>query len=131
MIFLASGWVWGAEGEPSLKQKLSPHGKTAQCGVCHVAPEDDLRSLFTFPSTKRKFVTDLNSLCRQCHGVDFGHGVEKKTDMNKDNLPMDADGKIACAITCHNMHVKSDDQIQNRYHLRTTREKLCFSCHNK
>jgi hypothetical protein len=44
---------------------------------------------------------------------------------------MDIEGKITCAITCHDMHIKSDDRTQSRYHLRYEKNRLCLSCHNK
>ena len=131
MVLALSGAVSGSEEITSPKGKVSPHGEDADCSVCHVASEADLRSWFTFPSTKKKFKADYNTLCRQCHGVDFGHGVGNKPALNRGGLPLDAQGAIACAVTCHNMHIKSDDATQNRYHLRTSRENLCFSCHDK
>lgn len=131
MALALSGVVYGDEGISSSQTKISPHGEDADCVVCHVASGVDLRSWFTLPSTKRKFKTDYNTLCRQCHGVDFGHGVGEKPALNRKGLPLDAKGTIACAITCHNMHIKSEDPTQNRYHLRTSRENLCFSCHDK
>ncbi len=130
IILLSSGLVWGGE-VASRQAKPSPHGDNAQCGVCHVASVEDLNSWFTFQSTKKQLIADFNSLCRNCHGVEFGHGVGKKPALNRDPLPLALDGTIACAITCHNMHVKSDDPGQNRYHLRASPEKLCISCHNK
>ena len=131
MVLVLSGAVSGNEEITSPKVKVSPHGEDADCTVCHVASEADLRSWFTFPSTRKKFNADYNTLCRQCHGVDFGHGVGKKPALNRGGLPLDAQGAIACAITCHNMHIKSEDATQNRYHLRASRENLCFSCHDK
>jgi hypothetical protein len=111
-------------------EKGNPHGAKGKCEVCHQASEDTLTGWFTFSSTKKKMRMDLNSLCRQCHGVQFGHGVGKHTEMNLKGLPMDVEGKITCAITCHNMHVKSTDPVQSRYHLRLPKNTLCLSCHN-
>jgi len=109
--------------------KVNPHDGNGHCDLCHVASRENLDSWFTFPSTKKKMRLDYNATCRQCHGVEFGHGVGKKAKMNKENLPMDAEGKIACAITCHDMHVKAKDPEQARYHLRATQMELCLSCH--
>ncbi|GFE58759.1 cytochrome c3 family protein [Geobacter sp. AOG1] len=131
MVVALSGAGFGDEGMSPPKGKISPHGADADCTICHVASRADLESWFTFPSTKRKFKADYNALCQQCHGIEFGHGAGKKPRINRDGLRLDADGKIACAITCHNMHIKSDDATQNKYHLRTLRENLCFSCHDK
>lgn len=131
MVLVLTCTTFGADEVFLPKMKVSPHGEDADCSICHVAPEKDLRSWFTFPWTKKKFKLDYNSLCRQCHGVDFGHGVGEKPTLNRDGLPLDANETIACAITCHNMHVSSEDPVQNRYHLRISRDKLCFSCHNK
>ncbi len=122
--------VSSAAGETgSHPARVNPHSGTGNCHVCHVATEADLGSRFTSPSVKKKLLADSTRLCRQCHGVAFGHGVGKTPAMNRRDLPLDADGKIACAMTCHNIHVKSDDPVQSRYHLRLTRDELCLSCH--
>lgn len=136
---LAAGWlvatvvtgVVHAEEAATPSAKINPHTGKGNCQLCHVATEDDLNGWFTFASTKRAFRKDFNELCRQCHGVQFGHGIGKAPSMNKLDLPLDAEGRIACAITCHNMHVKSDDMVQQKYHLRFTQFKLCVSCHKE
>jgi hypothetical protein len=110
-------------------QKINPHNGDGHCEVCHALTQDDLQSWFTFTSTKRKLVKDFNEVCRQCHGVKFGHGVGKVPKMNREGLPLDSTGLIACAITCHNMHITSEDSVQNEKHLRLPLEKLCLSCH--
>ncbi|KAF0218289.1 MAG: hypothetical protein FD174_3042 [Geobacteraceae bacterium] len=112
-------------------EKINPHGDKGKCEICHVASEEDLNSWFTFSSTKKKLHKDFNALCRQCHGVEFGHGIGKPTKMNLEALPMDAEGKIACAVTCHNVHVKNGDPEQARYYLRLSKDRLCLSCHKK
>ena len=131
LIVALSGAVFGDEGITPPDVKTNPHGADADCSICHSASRADLESWFTFPWTRKKFKSDFNVMCQQCHGIDFGHGAGKKPAMNRDGLRLDAGGTIACAITCHNMHVKSDDPVQNKYHLRTSRENLCFSCHDK
>lgn len=119
--------------DDALKQvsTLNPHTLKGNCDICHSASEKDLNSWFTFSSTKRLMKKDLNMTCQQCHGVEFGHGIGKWTNLNRDNLPMDANGYIACAITCHDMHVKTTDQHQNKFHLRVPSNKLCLSCHDQ
>ena len=135
---LATGWVVvvlagaaHADEAATPPSKINPHTRKGNCQLCHVATEDDLTSWFTFTSTKKKFRKDFNELCRQCHGVQFGHGVGKAPMMNTRDLPLDGEGKIACAITCHNMHVKSADLPQQKYHLRFPQRELCASCHKE
>ena len=111
--------------------KINPHTDKGNCEQCHVASEEELNSWFTFPSTKKALRKDFNAVCQQCHGVQFGHGVGKWTKINLEGLPMDSQGNIACAITCHDMHAKSDDFKQSRFHLRLPQQALCLSCHNK
>jgi hypothetical protein len=125
-----------ASGESGAEQEIkkpSPHGVKGSCQICHVEIEERLNrwSLFSFGIDKKKLTMDYNALCRQCHGIAFGHGVGKISKLNREDLPMDMDGKIACAITCHDMHINSDDRTQNHYHLRYEKNKLCLSCHNK
>lgn len=115
----------------NIEKRPSPHGIDGMCQVCHVEPEDTLTGWFTSGARKRSMILDSNALCRQCHGIDFGHGVGEIPRLNREDLPMDKDGKIACAITCHNMHIKSDNHAQNKYHLRLSIPNLCLSCHKK
>jgi hypothetical protein len=116
--------------EETGKPLTYPHDDKGNCDICHMASESDLRSWFTFGSTKKRLRKDYNGLCQQCHTVDMGHGVGKRPQMNRERLPLDGDGKIACAITCHNMHIKSDDREQAKFHLRTPVDTLCRSCHD-
>lgn len=123
-----------AAGDPKARELYgaSPHNENADCALCHVAPREKLESWFTFGSTKRQLTADHNALCRKCHGVSFGHGVEKKPALNRENLPLSPDGTINCALTCHDMHVVSaDNPDQQRLHLRMPLVKLCLSCHDK
>ena len=119
--------------EESAKVSMpNPHSDKGDCATCHVAPAEKLRSWFTLSSTKRQLVADPTTLCQKCHGVSFGHGVGKKPDMNRADLPLDDQGNITCALTCHNMHISGvSDQKQLHYHLRLPNDDLCNSCHNK
>lgn len=121
--------------------RINPHSDTGDCTVCHVASADKLRSWFTFGSTKRELKDDLNKICQKCHivqitspdgmlGIGIGHATGKKTKLNRASLPLAGDGTINCAITCHNMHVTSDDRQQQLKHLRLPSNSLCVSCHN-
>lgn len=110
----------------------NPHGDPQGCTVCHVLSREKLERFFTPDAQKRHLRTDPVTLCRQCHGVGFGHGVGKRPEMNRDGLPLAGDGTITCATTCHSMHVKSPaDQEQEHYHLRLPLSKICFSCHER
>lgn len=110
-------------------KKLNPHTGKGNCQVCHVETEESLNAWSFFGSAKRRMNADHNAVCTQCHGLEFGHGVGKTPRTNTDNLPMDENGKIACALTCHDMHVKAKDRDQTRYHLRYPRNRICESCH--
>jgi hypothetical protein len=130
LLLPLAAYAQDGQVEPTSKRP-SPHGKKGDCQVCHLETEETLNSWFTFGSTKRKLRLGLNELCRQCHGVDFGHGVGNEPSQNLRDLPLDAEGKIACAVTCHNMHIVAADPTQNRYHLRDKFGNLCLSCHKK
>ena len=131
-FLLVSSLASAADSRASSTDKRpSPHGVAGQCQICHVEPEDVLSGWFTSGVRKRALVVDHNTLCRQCHGVAFGHGVEKEPETNDEGFPLAPDGTIACAITCHNMHIKAEDPVQNRYHLRAKQPTLCLSCHRK
>lgn len=120
----------------------NPHSESGDCSVCHVASVDKLRGWFVFGSTKKELKDDLNTVCKKCHtvqisspdgliGVGVGHATGKKTSINHKNLPLASDGTITCAITCHNMHVISDDRHQQLKHLRLPANSLCISCHDR
>lgn len=110
----------------------NPHGDNGDCSICHVAPVEKLRGWFVFPATKRQLVADPITLCQKCHGVSFGHGVNKKPHMNRSGLPLSADGTINCALTCHDMHISGvDADNQQSFHLRLPQSTLCVSCHDK
>lgn len=129
---LAMVWAQGESGVTASPGKANPHHGDGGCGACHVASEAELKSFFTSDGKKRSLRADLVAVCRQCHGVGFGHGVGKKPELNRASLPLAADGTITCAVTCHDMHLPDvSDRHQNRYHLRLPIERLCVSCHNK
>ncbi len=124
--------AYALEGQDAPTGKRpSPHHSKGDCQVCHLETTETLNSWFTFGSTKRRLRLGFNEVCQQCHGLDFGHGVGKEPGQNLRDLPLDAEGNIACAITCHNMHIEAADPTQNRYHLREIFSNLCLSCHNK
>ncbi len=121
--------------------KVSPHSDMGDCGVCHVAPADKLRGWFVFTSTKKEMKHDMNKLCLQCHAVELahvggslgvgkGHATGKKPSINRQDLPLASDGTVTCAITCHNMHVSSEDRQLQSKRLRMSINSLCMSCHN-
>jgi predicted CXXCH cytochrome family protein len=121
--------------------RVSPHSESGDCSVCHVAPKDTLRGWFVFGSTKRELKDDLNKSCLQCHtvepshgggflGVGKGHATGKKPSINRKDLPLSSDGTVNCAMTCHNVHVSSDDKTLQRKLLRMSVNDLCYSCHN-
>lgn len=109
----------------------NPHKADAACGLCHAASEDVLNSWFSLGSTKRRLTNDPTALCQKCHGLGFGHGVGKHPKLNREDLPLTEAGTIACALTCHNMHLKNPaDAQQKRYMLRLPISRLCASCHD-
>jgi hypothetical protein len=122
--------------------KFNPHSDSGDCTICHVVSADKLKSWFAFGSTKREMKDDLNRLCQKCHtvqintplgglGVGAGHATGKKPAINHQNFPLAPDGTITCATTCHDMHVQTKDQHQQRKHLRVSAKSLCIECHEK
>lgn len=72
-----------------------------------------------------------NKLCEGCHpDVHPTHKVGVKTKLNREHLPLDEEGRITCAYTCHIMHSKGDSVFEKKL-LRMDINKLCFSCHDK
>jgi hypothetical protein len=96
--------------------------KGHKCIDCHTL--NNQGQIIKLPSSS------LNSVCIKCHNIS-GHKSGAKPILNKGNLPLDADGTINCATTCHNIHATTSDIAHNRYFLRLPPEKLCFSCHDK
>lgn len=121
-----------ASGDQKARAKYgaSPHSDAGDCTLCHVAPLKTLRGWFVFGSTKRQLKDDLVEVCKKCHGSGFGHAVGKKTPLNHEGLPLAGDGTVTCATTCHNMHIRTEDQKQQFYHLRLPFDSLCISCHD-
>lgn len=131
-LFLLAASV-GAEDLKAQTQNIpNPHNDNGDCALCHVAPVEKLRGWFVLGSTKRQLVADPVHLCLKCHKAAFGHGIGKKPAMNRAGLPLNDDGTITCAITCHDMHITGgEDQMQMRFHMRLPVNKLCASCHNE
>lgn len=130
IIFFCGTLVFAADKAAREKYGPSPHKSEGDCTVCHVYPPEKLKSWFVLASTKRKLKADPVELCVRCHGSGFGHAIGKKTLVNHSALPLDSHGRITCATTCHDMHVRTDDQKQNFYHLRMPFDSLCISCHD-
>lgn len=123
----------GVAGDMAARAKFgaSPHNDNGDCTICHAYPAETLRGWFVLGSTKRKLKDGPTDLCLKCHGSGFGHAIGKKTAVNHGDLPLDEKGEITCAITCHEMHVRTEDQKQKYYHLRMPFDSLCISCHDK
>ena len=131
-VFLVGAAVAVSFAATTKGGKANPHQGPVSCPVCHVAPERELSAADTSPERKRAMHPDMNKWCLECHGPEFGHGVGKRPEMNRLKLPLDAAGKITCAITCHDFHGKKvDDPEQYRYHMRLPKQKVCYSCHEK
>lgn len=72
-----------------------------------------------------------NKVCENCHqDLHINHKIGVKTKFNKENLPLDEEGKITCAYTCHNVHPDRGVDSEKKL-LRMEVNKICFSCHNK
>lgn len=119
--------------EAGVDEKTDPH-KGQKCQVCHTAPDALLikENPSNDESVQRKLMrTDLINLCYQCHkaSAENEHKVGIKTKLNRQNLPLDHEGKIACAVTCHDMHTTAKKPDLKRFFLRQDTNSLCFSCH--
>lgn len=111
---------------------VNPHADTDHCGSCHILVKDDLLRNDVATIKKSELKGGPVEVCRQCHGIGFGHGVGKKPAMNRENLPLDAAGVITCALTCHDIHLaEAKDPRQKQYFLRLPSDTLCYSCHDK
>lgn len=132
VIVVSFHWqITAATGVLAL-ERVSPHGSKGSCSSCHLTAESELVADHLPLNEKRIMRNGTNGVCLQCHGIEFGHGVGKKPEMNRKALPLDGSGLITCAITCHNMHVAAmDNHHQKTYHLRLPVEELCFSCHDR
>ena len=130
-VVLISSWHCEAGDQKAfLKKDVSPHSDSGACGQCHVAASETLNSWFVFRSTKRQMKDGLVEVCKKCHGSNFGHGIGKRPVVNHAELPLDDDGAITCATTCHSMHIRAEDSKQTFYHLRLPFDSLCISCHD-
>lgn len=118
--------------EAGVDEKTNPH-KDENCVVCHMATKELLTK--EGPGEKeivqRRFMrTDLIDLCVRCHGgpLEYEHSVGVPTKLNKENLPLDPQGNITCATTCHDVHTKKQGFAKGM--LRLPFNDLCFSCHD-
>lgn len=130
-LFLSGAICFAADLSARARYGSSPHTDSDDCTICHVYPAETLRGWFVLGSTKRLLKDDLVEVCRKCHGSGFGHGIGKNTAVNHSGLPLNGKGEITCATTCHDMHVRTEDQKQTFYHLRLPFDDLCVSCHDK
>jgi len=81
----------------------------------------------------RALKSDLNGTCKGCHKPGRNdHAIGGVPKINKRHSPLDSDGRIACAITCHNVHPENiDDPAVIKGLLRLPETDLCLSCHDK
>lgn len=113
----------------------NPHINSSSCDNCHSAEPVlllNFRSGKLLPKDAPKVKImkyDLNKLCTRCHkkgGKDHAIGLEP--EINQSSLPLDEEGKINCAITCHNVHADAAETAAG--YLRQQERKLCLSCHD-
>lgn len=118
--------------EAGVDEKTNPH-KDEKCQACHTAPNDLLAKENAAEAEiiqRRQMRTDLIDLCVQCHRAsqEAEHTVGMGTKLNRENLPLDHEGKITCATTCHDVHTKDPDFMRGL--VRHSPDKLCLSCHD-
>lgn len=118
--------------ETGIDEKTNPH-KDEKCQVCHTAKSELLTKEFVAEAEvaqRRQMRTDLVDLCVQCHraSAETEHTVGMVTKLNKENLPLDHEGKITCATTCHDVHTKDPALMKN--FIRHPVNTLCLSCHD-
>lgn len=96
------------------------HLSNDNCDNCHI----DIKNY--------KLLKDgPNKVCENCHpNVHPSHKIGMKVRINRENLPLDEEGNITCAYTCHNVHPKNNKDFEKKL-LRMEVNKICFSCHNK
>ena len=112
--------------------RSNPHTGVEGCFVCHLRSAAELDQSDVPRSEKLLLRTDAVTLCTNCHGTSFGHGVGRRPAVNREKLPLDRSGFITCAMTCHDMHVKrASEPHQQNFHLRLPVDRLCTSCHDK
>ena len=115
----------------------NPHLKR-ECNVCHKAPDELLIRVEKGEGDEgdleeaKALKSDLNGICTGCHEPGKGdHAIGEVPRINKRHLPLDSDGRITCALTCHNVHTKNiDDPRVKKRLLRLPQTDLCFSCHD-
>ena len=118
--------------EAGVDEKTNPH-MDQKCQICHTAPDELLKKENPADNEiilRRLMRTDLINLCSQCHkaSAENEHTVGVETKLNRQNLPLDHEGKITCAATCHDVHTKAPGL--SRFFLRVDPNTLCFSCHD-
>lgn len=118
--------------EAGVDERTNPH-IDGTCTVCHQATNEILTK--ENPSRneaiqKRLMKTDLIGLCVGCHteALKNQHKVGIGTKLNRENLPLDHEGKITCATTCHDMHAKEPERSKKM--LRHLQDVACLSCHD-
>ena len=113
-----------------------PHSKM-ECSTCHKS-HDDLPTKVEKGEGDEPYVekggllkSDLNGICLGCHepGKE-DHAIAEVPKVNRHNLPLGPDGRITCAVTCHNVHTNSDDPAVINGLLRLHPNELCLSCHD-
>lgn len=115
----------------------SPHLKV-ECKACHKAPDELLVKVekgegdATDLNEAKALKSDLNGICTGCHEPGKGdHAIGEVPKINKRHLPLDSDGRITCAVTCHNVHIKNiNNPLVKKRLLRLPQKDLCFSCHD-
>ena len=123
----------GCKTPAQLKGEVErPHSKM-ECSTCH-KPHDDLLTKVEKGEGEgegRLLKLDLNGICLGCHEPGKGaHAIAEVPKINKHNLPLGPDGRITCAVTCHNVHTNSDDPAVINGLLRLHPNELCLSCHD-
>ena len=115
----------------------NPHISENDCANCHsaeptlllTARKGQVSSANKLYSPARLMKYDLNRLCIRCHkGGEGDHAVSLKPEINRHSLPLDKEGRINCATTCHDVHPGHKD---SRGYLRQPARELCLSCHDK
>ena len=140
MISMVAAFMFGGCSLPALFKgdAENPHLKR-KCRACHSVPDELLASVGKgegegdYSGEARALKSDLNGICTGCHEPGKGdHAVGNVPGINKRHLPLDREGRITCAITCHDVHTKnSDDPVVMKGLLRLHPTDLCLSCHDK
>lgn len=120
--------------EAGVDESTDPH-REKKCQVCHIASNEVLAKENALESEiirRKQMRTDLIDLCVQCHRDRSSEGAEHvvgvRTKLNRENLPLDHEGKISCATTCHDMHIKDPGLMGSL--MRHPVNTLCLSCHD-